>query len=220
MSYSQHLVGNFIIPPVLDVVAIILFAITGALSAAKRDYDWIGILAIALVTGCGGGLIRDILLNVRPVILENEAYLWAVLIAVLLSVYFCNFLFRFRWVFFVADALGLAMYAVIGTQKTLLEGFGLTAAILVGTLNSIGGGMIRDILTGEEVSVLKPGQWYTVIAFGASTAFAVLVCFTNFPAAAVGAVVVLAAFFGRLAASHFDLQTRPLKPIGFESSRW
>ena len=220
MSYSQHLVGNFIIPPVLDVVAIILFAITGALSAAKRDYDWIGIIAIALVTGCGGGLIRDILLNVRPVILEHEPYLWAVIAAVLLSVYFCNFLSRLRWVFIGADALGLAMYAVFGTQKTLLEGFGLTAAILVGTLNSIGGGLIRDILTREEVSLLKPGQWYTVIGFGASTAFGVGVCYTDFPAAAVGAVVVVLAFAARLLASHFDLQTRPIKPIGFEASRW
>ena len=78
---------RFQIPPILDLIAIILFAITGALSAARRGYDWIGAMSIALVTGCGGGLMRDILLNVRPVFLEHEAYIWAVLAAVLLSIY-------------------------------------------------------------------------------------------------------------------------------------
>ena len=69
MLVDQPLSGEFHIPFVVDVIALILFAITGALSAAKRDYDWIGIMAIALVTGAGGGLIRDILLNVRPALL-------------------------------------------------------------------------------------------------------------------------------------------------------
>ena len=114
-SYS----AQFHIPPILDLIAIILFAITGALSAAKRGYDWIGAMSIALVTGCGGGLIRDILLNVRPVFLEHEAYIWAVFAAVLLSIYVFPLVSRMRWIFLVADALGLAMYAVIGTQKSL-----------------------------------------------------------------------------------------------------
>ena len=80
--------AGFPILPILDLIAIILFAITGALSAAKRGYDWIGAVSIACVTGCGGGLTRDILLNVRPVFLEHEAYIWAVFAAVLLSIYF------------------------------------------------------------------------------------------------------------------------------------
>src|SRR5262245_24262869 len=97
MFTGENFVGDFHIPPLLDVVALILFAITGALSAAKRGYDWIGTMSIALATGCGGGLIRDILLNVRPVILEHEVYLWSVFIAVLVTVYFCRVLARMRW---------------------------------------------------------------------------------------------------------------------------
>jgi uncharacterized membrane protein YeiH len=107
--------AEFHIPPILDLIAIILFAITGALSAAKRGYDWIGAMSIALATGSGGGLIRDILLNDRPVFLEHEAYIWAIFAAVLLSIYVFPLVSRMRWIFLVADALGLAMYAVIGT---------------------------------------------------------------------------------------------------------
>jgi uncharacterized membrane protein YeiH len=99
-------------------------------------------MSIALVTGCGGGLIRDILLNVRPVFLEHGAYLWAVLAAVLLSIYLFPLVSRMRWIFVLADALGLAMYAVIGTQTSMNNGLGISAAILIGTLNAIGGGLL------------------------------------------------------------------------------
>ena len=148
MDLALRYAPEFHIPPVLDLIAIILFAITGALSAAKRGYDWIGAMSIALVTGCGGGLIRDILLNVRPVFLEQGTYLWAVLAAVLLSIYLFPLVSRMRWIFVVADALGLAMYSVIGTQTSMNDGLGIFAAILIGTLNAIGGGLIRDIHPG------------------------------------------------------------------------
>lgn len=220
MFTGERLAGEFHIPLAFDVLALTLFAITGALSAAKRDYDWIGVLAIALVTGAGGGLIRDVLLNIRPALLENEPYLWAVLLAVFLSVYFCGYLARVRWVFTVADALGLAMYAVIGTQKSLDHGLGITAAVLIGTLNAIGGGMIRDILTQQEVSLLKPGQWYASIAFGASIVFASLTKTGYLPGAIAGVMVVLAAFLCRIYAQRYDKHTKVLRPRGYDSSNW
>ena len=66
------------------------------------------------------------------------------------------------------------MYAVIGTQKSLNTGLGISAAILIGTLSAIGGGLIRDVLTREEASLLKPGQWYAGTAFGGSVLFCLL----------------------------------------------
>ena len=159
MDLTLRYAADFHIPPVLDAIAIILFAITGARSAAKRGYEWIGTMAIALVTGCGGGLIRDILLTPRPVFLEHGAYIGAVSGTVLLTIYLVPLVSRMRWIFLVVDALGLAMYAAIGTQASLKSGLGISAAILVGTLNAIGGGLIRDILTREQSSLLKPGQW-------------------------------------------------------------
>ena len=82
--------------------------------------------------------------------LEHEAYIWAVFAAVLLSIYVFPLVSRMSWIFLLADALGLAMYAVVGTQKSLNSGLGISAAILIGTLNAIGGGLIRDILTRRK----------------------------------------------------------------------
>jgi len=207
---------EFYVPPILELIAIILFAITGALSAARRGYDWIGAMSIALVTGCGGGLVRDILLNVRPVFLEHEVHIWAVFAAVLLSIFVFPLVSRMRWIFLGADALGLAMYAVIGTQKSLNTGLGISAAILIGTLSAIGGGLIRDVLTREEASLLKPGQWYAEIAFGGSVLFCLLSRFLRVPPAVAGTLVVLVAFTARILAHRYDLQTRAVRPVGFD----
>ena len=217
MDSALRSAAEFQIPPILDLIAIILFAITGALSAAKRGYDWIGTMSIALVTGCGGGLIRDILLNVRPVFLEHGVYLWAVFAAVFLSIYLFPLISRLRWIFLVADALGLAMYAVIGTQKSLNNGLEISAAILIGTLNAIGGGLIRDVLTREEASLLKPGQWYAGIAFGGSALFCLLSRLLHVPPAVAGTFVVLVAFTARIVAHRYDLQTRAVRPMGFDT---
>ena len=216
MDPAFRYAAEFHIPPLLEFTAIILFAITGALSAARRGYDWIGTMSIALVTGCGGGLVRDILLNVRPVFLEHEAYIGAVFAAVLLSIYLFPLMSRMRWIFLVADALGLAMYAVIGTQTSLNSGLGIFAAILIGTLNAIGGGLIRDILTREEASLLKPGQWYAGIALGASVLFCLLSRLLHVPPAVAGTLVVFVAFTARILAYRYDLQTRALRPVGFD----
>ena len=208
--------AEFYIPPTVELIAIILFAITGALSAARRGYDWIGALSIALVTGCGGGLMRDILLNVRPVFLEHEVHIWAVLAAVLLSIFVFPLVSRMRWIFLGADALGLAMYSVIGTQKSLNTGLGISAAILIGTLSAIGGGLIRDVLTREEASLLKPGQWYAGIAFGGSVLFCLLSRVLHVPPAVAGVLVVLVAFTARILAHRYDLRTRAVRPVGFD----
>ena len=173
-------------------------------------------MSIALVTGCGGGLIRDLLLNVRPVFLEHQAYIGAIFAALLLSICLFPLTSRMRWVFLVADALGLAMYAVIGTQKSLNSELGIFAAILVGTLNAIGGGLIRDVLTREEASLLKPGQWYAGIAFGASVLFCILSRLLHVPPAVAGTLVVFVAFTARILAYRYDLQTRALRPVGFD----
>ena len=220
MIETVPITGEFHIPVWVDFVALMMFGITGALSAAKREYDWLGVLAIALVTGAGGGLIRDVLLNVKPALLQNEPYLWAVIIALIISVFFCGILSRFRWVFRVADALGLSLYAVIGTQKAINQGLGMMASILIGTLNAIGGGLIRDILTQQEVTLLKPGELYAMIAFAACIAFWIVVNFTSIPSSVAGGVIILLAFVAKLFAYRHNIRTRALKPRGYDSSHW
>jgi Glycine transporter/Sodium/hydrogen exchanger family len=216
MDPALRYATEFFIPPILDLIAIILFAITGALSAAKRGYDWIGAMAIALLTGCGGGLIRDVLLNVRPVFLEHEAYIWAVLAAVLLSIYVFPLVARMRWIFLVADALGLAMYAVIGTQKSLNTGLGISAAILIrhaqrnrqraspkyshpgGSGPAEAGAMVRGDCTRWQCALLSP-----------EPSLACAPRRRRDPRRSH-------AFAARILAHRYDLQTRAVRPVGFD----
>ena len=146
--------------------------------------------------------------------------MWAVIIAVVLSVFFCGPLSKIRWIFRSADSLGLAMYAVIGTQKSLNQGLGIMASILIGTLNAIGGGLIRDIFTQEQVSLFKPGELYAIIAFGGSLVFAILSLHTPLPRTLSGALVVIAVVLTRFFVRRYRLQTKPLKPRGYDSSHW
>jgi uncharacterized membrane protein YeiH len=99
----------------------------------------------------------------------------------------------------------------------LNNGLGISAAILIGTLNAIGGGLIRDILTREEASLLKPGQWYAGIAFGGSVLFCLLSRFLHVPPVVAGTIVVLVAFTARILAHRYDLQTRAVRPVGFDT---
>ena len=80
----------------------------------------------------------------------------------------------------------------------------------------MGGGLIRDVLTREEASLLKPGQWYAGIAFGGSVLFCLLSRVLHVPPAVAGVLVVLVAFTARIIAHRYDLQTRAVKPVGFD----
>ncbi len=165
--------GTFDLPVWFDIAATFAFALTGALAGIKRGYDIVGVLALALVSGIGGGLIRDgIFLAQGPTgLLNNPRYLYVVTAAALIGATFGRQVHRFQRLIAWIDALGLGAYAVFGLQKALGAGLGLGAAILIGVVNAVGGGLLRDILTREEPLVFKPGQFYVLTALVGAITF-------------------------------------------------
>src|ERR1043165_5742739 len=113
--------GTFDLPVLFDLGATFAFALTGALAAIKRDYDIVGVLALAVVSGIGGGLIRDgLFLNQGSTpLLTNPNYIFVILAAVVASVVFRSRVHHFARVIAVIDALGLGAYAAFGVQKSL-----------------------------------------------------------------------------------------------------
>jgi uncharacterized membrane protein YeiH len=166
----------FQLPLAIDLGATVLFASTGAMAARAKRYDLVGVAVLALVTGLGGALLRDgiFLQSGPPAVLMDGRYLGAVLVGAALGVFFASVLHRLRLVLLMADALGLGLYAVYGAQKALLIGLPLLAATLVGTVNAVGGGLLRDVLVREEPLLFKPGQFYALAAVGGCTAFVLL----------------------------------------------
>jgi uncharacterized membrane protein YeiH len=179
---------------VLDLVGIFVFAITGALVAVRKDLDLFAVLVLAGTTGLGGGFLRDALIGaVPPAALADWRYLLVPAAAGLLTFSFHPALGRMERVINVLDAAGLALFCVTGALKAVAFGLGPVPAALMGMLTGIGGGMVRDVLTGRVPLVFR-GELYATPALvgalvavlghqaGVRTAFvalpAALVCFS------------------------------------------
>jgi uncharacterized membrane protein YeiH len=158
-------------PPVwIEMPAIIAGALAGALFAQKRGLDIIGILALALVSGLGGGMMRDILLARVPVALTQPRYLWTVAAAAGVGAFFAHAANRLKFAMQMVDAVSLGLFSVIGAQSAVLADLPNSSAVLLGTITGIGGGLLRDVLVGDvPPRTLRRGAPYASAAFlGAS----------------------------------------------------
>ena len=203
---------NIQLPLAFDLVAVFVSALAGALAAVRRRYDFVGVFALAFVTGLGGALIRDgiFLQGGPPPVVRDSRYLAAVLAATLLGVGINQLGRRLTRLVTVADAVGLAVYAVVGADRSLVAGIGHLGAVLVGVTNAIGGGVLRDVLTREEPVLFKPGQLYATAAAVAAGLYVALREGFNVapqPAAVAGAGLAVVV---RLLAVRYDWKTRPL----------
>jgi uncharacterized membrane protein YeiH len=158
------------VPVWIDLSAVVVGALAGAVVAARERLDFVGVLFLAVVMGLGGGMLRDIFLGLRPVALTDPAYLPTAAAAALVGFFFATAVGRFTVVFTGLDALALGLFTVVGVEKALLQDLRAAAAILVGVAAATGGGIIRDLLTGRPVAVVRRGPWNAAAAlFGAGT---------------------------------------------------
>jgi uncharacterized membrane protein YeiH len=201
--------GSFELPLLFDLGATFLFAVTGALAGIRRGWDIVGVIALALVTGMGGGLIRDGLFiqdRTTP-LLTNPAYISVVAPAVIVAVIFSSRIHHFRRVIAVVDALGLGAYAAFGVQKSLLAGLPVPAAIFVGVVNAVGGGILRDLLSREEPLVFRPGQFYLLTAFAGAVTFVFCIVMLEMSANASAIAAVTLTFVFRILTIAFNWRT-------------
>lgn len=140
------------------------FALSGAMAAKERELDIFGIVIIAFLTACGGGIVRDICLGVFPPIgISHWPYLALTLIAVFVIVVFHRHVARLSYPVLLFDAVGLSMFAVAGSQKAIFLGFNYEVAVIVGVLTAIGGGIIRETLL-DRIPVVLRKEVYGVAA--------------------------------------------------------
>jgi uncharacterized membrane protein YeiH len=140
----------------LDLAGTFAFAISGAVAAKQRKLDIFGIAVIAFTVACGGGIIRDICIGaVPPAGLTSWFYLATSIIATITTVILYPLVQKINQPVTLFDALGLSLFAVTGAEKTLLYGHNAEAAILLGTISAIGGGVLRDILLNRVPTILK-----------------------------------------------------------------
>lgn len=168
--------GPFQLPLALDLAATFVFAITGALVARRKGFDVVGVLGLALVAGLGGALLRDglFLQSGPPVVIRDARYLVMVLLGAAAGAWFAAHLTRLALLFQLADAVGLGLYAAVGAQKAVEAGLPFLGALLVASVNAVGGSVLRDLLIREVPLLFRPGELYALAALGGAAAFLLL----------------------------------------------
>lgn len=159
----------------VDVAAVFANAILGGAVARRLNLDPVGFAVLGVVSGLGGGLLRDTLLQAGlPVALSHPAYLPAALLGAAVA-----FVLRLRgrWthrVLLLADVLGLGAWAATGTAKALSLQLGMLPAVMLGVVTAVGGGMIRDLVVGRVPMVFGGNTLYATSALVATLEMAVL----------------------------------------------
>jgi uncharacterized membrane protein YeiH len=152
----------------LDLVGVGVFAISGTLAAAEKRLDILGFLLFGTITGIGGGTLRDLLLHTGEVFwIGNTAYLWMCVGAGVATWFLAHLFVSLHRVLLWADALGLALFSVLGTQKALAFDAPLLVAIGMGMMTATFGSLIRDGLLGRPPVLLEPDIYVTAAALGA-----------------------------------------------------
>lgn len=166
----------------LDLSGTFVFAISGAAAAKQRGLDLFGIIAIAFVTACGGGIVRDICIgSTPPAALGNGLYLVLAILGALAAIGADAWLNRLSQPVLLFDALGLSIFAVAGTQKVLFSGHNAETAILLGMISAVGGGVARDVLLNRLPVILQREIYASAALVGA--AFVVIHRHFGWPAA-------------------------------------
>lgn len=158
-----------------DLVGVFFFAISGAVLAVRKGYDVVGSLLLALMVGTGGGVIRDLIIGQDvPSAFRNP---WYLILPALGSLAVFVKLFdgeRGRHAVMAFDAIGLAVYCVVGTRIALIGGLEPVSAAVLGVVTAVGGGILRDVVAGEPPAVFGGRGWYAVPAIIGSAATACL----------------------------------------------
>jgi uncharacterized membrane protein YeiH len=168
------------LPLYVDLAAVGVGAFAGALFAIfNKRFDLIGVIAIAIMTGLGGGLIRDLFLGVgRPSALQDNNYIItvvaAVLIALLLGRWYHSARSLATKIVTALDSIAMGLFAVAGTYKALIFNAPVTVAILLGVITAVGGGVLRDVLARRTPAIFTGGPLYATATFIGASLFVVL----------------------------------------------
>lgn len=198
-----------------DLCGTAVFALSGALAAGKHRMDPFGVLVLASVTAIGGGSIRDTLMGATPVFwIQNHTYLLVILATVISCLILVRKPHKLPTITLpVADALGLALFTVIGAQKALGMGYSGVIAIVMGVLTGVGGGIIRDLLCRQIPMVLRTEIYATASIIGG---MCYVICLrvgidsiiAMYVAMLSTLVIRLSAIYWHLSLPAFDLRTK------------
>ena len=149
---------------IIEYLGTFVFAITGASIAVKSDFDFFGMLFLAFLTAVGGGTVRDLILDQPVFWTAQPQVLYIIIFATIVTFFFRMFSERASKLIFFLDTLGLGLFVVTGTQKSLSVGSNYETALLMGIITGVLGGILRSIFNSEVPIIFKNEVYATTAA--------------------------------------------------------
>lgn len=161
---------------IADLLGVAVFAVTGAIAAPGKRIDILGVVVLGIVTSLGGGTIRDISLDLYPLVwVADTTYLWVATGSSVIAFFASRYIHSPRRTLLFLDALGLSLFSILGLQKALGAGAPVEVAVMMAVITGVAGGMIRDLLTGQIPLVLqRNGELYATCALLGALAYVFL----------------------------------------------
>lgn len=166
MTFGAREMGTLL--QIIEILGIVAFALSGFVEARRKEMDMVGVFTVAFITAFGGGTLRDILLDRRPLFwIEHQEY---TLLVFVLALVVAPFLRHLRLVFsekliIVADALGLGLFSVLGASLARDAGMPIFVCVMMGVITGIFGGVLRDVICNEIPLVFRRGHLYATCSF-------------------------------------------------------
>ena len=160
-----------------EIMAVVIAAIAGSMASCRVKMDLFGVMICGVLVALGGGTVRDVLLGIpvywtQP---QGDLYLWAAIMSAIATFYITQKFPPPMGTLRIADAIILALFGMIGTEKTYLHGYSPMVCILMGICTGVAGGLMRDVLTGNVPYVLRPGELYATAALMGGVAYSLLI---------------------------------------------
>lgn len=201
--------GDQLFITTIELLGTIAFAISGIRLAAAKRFDWFGAYVVGLVTAIGGGTVRDVLLNIPVFWMLSFRYLAVTGFALAAVIIFRQALVRGMRTLFIFDAIGLALFVVVGIQKTLAADYPMWVAIVMGIITGSFGGIIRDILINDEPLFFRKDIYATACLAGGLAYW--LVSLTTAPLWVPQAICAIVIIGLRVLAVHYNWSLPILK---------
>lgn len=151
---------------ILEFLGTFAFAISGIRQAASKHFDWFGGFVCGISVAIGGGTLRDLMLGVTPFWMTNPFYIICTILAQVFVIVFSRSLKHLDNTWFVFDTIGLALFTIVGVQKTLFCGYPYWVAIMMGCITGAAGGVIRDVLLDTAPIIFQKEFYATACIFG------------------------------------------------------
>ncbi|MDE6574768.1 MAG: trimeric intracellular cation channel family protein [Muribaculaceae bacterium] len=188
---------------IIEMLGTVAFAISGIRLAAAKSFDWFGAYVVGLVTAIGGGTVRDLLLGIPVFWMQTWMYLGVTFVSLVTVIIFRRALVGGMRTLFIFDAIGLALFVVVGIEKSLVAGYPMWVAIAMGIITGSFGGITRDILLNEEPLFFRKDIYATACLAGGLVYWLVsLLSFTTPIAAQISCGLTVIGL--RIAAVHYN----------------